>query len=155
MTGGGAMTISLVEISGLLTAFRRPSAKAGSFSVEPDALHLVGVCVIRLDRNLRQQRRENMAPFQTNQAAIPQEMVTKVGSAAGHVARIQQDYALQAEAETAADAREALANDARAEAERVIDEQGISIQDYNAVLAAAEEDEELERRLLDAAREVL
>jgi hypothetical protein len=96
-----------------------------------------------------------MAPFQTNQGAIPEEMVTKVGSAAGLVARIQQDFATSAEAETAADAREALANKARAAAERVIDEQGISIQDYNAVLTAAEADEELERRLLDAAREVL
>lgn len=96
-----------------------------------------------------------MAPFQTNPAAISQDMVTKVGSAAGRVARIQQDYAMQAEIETSTQARETLAEDARAAAERVIDEQGISIQDYNAVLTAAEADEELERRLLDAAREAL
>ena len=92
-----------------------------------------------------------MAPFQTNQDAISEDMVTRVGSAAGLVARIQQEYAMQAESETAADAREALASTARAEAERVIDEQGISIQDYNAVLTAAENDEDLERRLLEAA----
>ncbi|HEY0182157.1 MAG TPA: DUF4168 domain-containing protein [Rhodopila sp.] len=96
-----------------------------------------------------------MAPFQTSQAAISQDMVTRVGSAAGHVARIQQEYAMQAEAETATDAREALAAQARAAAERAIDEQGISIQDYNAVLSAAETDDDLEQRLLDAAREVL
>ena len=48
-----------------------------------------------------------------------------------------------------------MADKARAAAERVIDEQGISIQDYNAVLQAAESDEDLERRLVDAAREVL
>ena len=96
-----------------------------------------------------------MAPFQTNQATVPQDLVTKVGSAAGRVAQIQQDYAMQAEAETATDAREELATKARAAAERAIDEQGISIQDYNAVLTAAENDEDLERRLLDAAREVL
>lgn len=29
-----------------------------------------------------------MAPFQTNQAAIPQDMVTRVGTAAGRVAQI-------------------------------------------------------------------
>jgi hypothetical protein len=96
-----------------------------------------------------------MAPLQSNRAAISEEMVTKVGSAAGRVARIQQEYAMNAEAETATEARESLASDARAQAERAIDEQGISIQDYNAVLTAAENDEELERRLLDAAREAL
>ncbi|WP_428489647.1 DUF4168 domain-containing protein [Rhodopila sp.] len=96
-----------------------------------------------------------MAPFQTNQATMSQDMVTRVGSAAGRVAKIQQDYATQAESETATDAREALASRARAAAERVIDEQGISIDDYNAVLTAAEGDPDLEQRLLDAAREVL
>jgi hypothetical protein len=96
-----------------------------------------------------------MAAFQTNPAIVPEDIVTKVGVAAGHVARIQQDYAMQAEAETSTDVREALASRARAAAEQAIDEQGISIQDYNAVLSAADGDQDLERRLLDAAREVL
>ena len=96
-----------------------------------------------------------MASFQANQDAVSQDMVTRVGSAAGRVARIQQDYATQAEAQTANDAREALANQARAAAEQAIDEQGISIEDYNAVLSAAEGDPDLEQRLLSAAREVL
>jgi hypothetical protein len=96
-----------------------------------------------------------MAPVNTNQGTIPQDMVAKVGAAAGRVARIQQEFAMQAEAETATEAREALASHARAAAERAIDEQGISIDDYNSVLTAAENDEELEGRLLDAAREVL
>jgi hypothetical protein len=96
-----------------------------------------------------------MAAFQTNQGTIPHDMVTRVGSAAGLVARIQQDYVLQFEAEPADDMRQVLADKARAAAERVIDEQGISIQDYNAVLQAAETDQDLERQLVDAAREVL
>ncbi len=96
-----------------------------------------------------------MAPIQTNPDTISQDMVTRVGSAAGLVARIQQDYAMQAEAEPADDTRQVLADKARAAAERVIGEQGISMQDYNAVLQAAESDEDLERRLVDAAREVL
>jgi hypothetical protein len=96
-----------------------------------------------------------MAPFQTNPDTVSQDMVTRVGSAAGLVARIQQDYAMQVEAEPADDTRQVLADRARAAAERVIDEQGISIQDYNAVLQAAESNEDLERRLVDAAREVL
>jgi len=76
-------------------------------------------------------------------------------TAAGKVARIQQEFTTQAEAETEPGAREALAARARADAERVIDEQGLSIQDYNAVLTAAETDQDLEQRLLQAAREVL
>jgi hypothetical protein len=96
-----------------------------------------------------------MAPPQMNPAAIPQDLITKVGAAAGYIARIQSDFATKAEAETADDRREALAQNARAAAEQVIDEQGISVQDYNSVLAAAEGDEDLERRLVDAAREVM
>jgi hypothetical protein len=82
-------------------------------------------------------------------------MVSRVGAAAGLVARIQQDYSLQAQEETEPGAREALADRARADAERVIGEQGLSVQDYNAVLMAAENDPQLEERLLNAAREVL
>jgi hypothetical protein len=62
---------------------------------------------------------------------------------------------MEAEAETSTGVRETLAGRARDAAERVIDEQGLTIQDYNTVLTAAEADEDLERRLLDAAREVL
>ncbi len=96
-----------------------------------------------------------MAAFQTSPGTIPQEMVSRVGMAAGLVARIQQDYAMRAEAEPGEDARQELATEARSAAERVLDEQGLSVQDYNAVLTAAEHDEDLEGRLLDAAREVL
>jgi hypothetical protein len=96
-----------------------------------------------------------MAPFQSNPDTLSRNLVTRVGSAAGLVAGIQQHYAIQAEGETADDGREALANKARAAAERVINEQGISIQEYNSVLKAAQTDQDLERRLLDAALEVL
>ena len=96
-----------------------------------------------------------MAPPQANPAAIPQDLVTKVGSASGQVARIQQEYAMQAETEITPDAREALANRARAAAIQAIDEQGITVKDYNTVLSAAKGDQDLERRLIEAAREVL
>ncbi len=86
---------------------------------------------------------------------VPAEMVTRVGTAAGRVARIQQAYAMQAEGEPAADTRRAMADRARAAAEKVLDDQRLSIEDYNAVLTAAETDPDLERRLLDAARTVL
>ena len=103
-----------------------------------------------------------MAWSQTTQAkgthpssGVPIEMVTRVGMAAGRVAMIQQEYAVQAEGDIAADARLAMADKARAAAEKVLDDEGLSIEDYNAVLAAAESDRDLERCLLDAARTVL
>jgi Domain of unknown function (DUF4168) len=104
----------------------------------------------------------DMASFQTNApgdaqpgSRVGDDMVNRVGVAAGKVALIQQEFAMQAQAETEPDAREALATRARADAERAIDEQGLSIQDYNAVLTAAETDQDLEQRLLEAAREVM
>ena len=111
--------------------------------------------MIRVDRNLEATTEKTMAAFQANQAAVPQDIVTKVGVAAGHIARIQQDYLMQVEAENSNDVRETLASRARDAAERVIDEQGLTVQDYNTVLSAAEADEDLERRLVDAAREAL
>jgi len=96
-----------------------------------------------------------MARFQTNADAVSQDMVTRVGSAAGLIARIQQVYAARAESEADNDARHALAAKAREAAEHVLDGQGISVEDYNTVLTAAETDQDLERRLIDAAREVL
>jgi hypothetical protein len=96
-----------------------------------------------------------MARPQANPAAIPQDLVKKVGAAAGQIARIQSDLATQAETEPAADARETLTERALTAAEQVLDEQGITVEDYNTVLAAAEGDEDLERRLVDAAREAL
>jgi len=94
-----------------------------------------------------------MARPQANPAAIPQDLVKKVGAAAGQIARIQSDLATKAETETATDARETLTERALTAAEQVLDDQGITVEDYNTVLAAAEGDEDLERRLVDAARE--
>jgi hypothetical protein len=101
-----------------------------------------------------------MALFQTPQSggtqpgrSLPDELVNKVAAAAGRVAQIQHDYTVQAEATSAPEARNVLANQARMEAEQAIDDQGISVEEYDAVLSAAETDQELEDRLVDAVRE--
>ncbi len=98
-----------------------------------------------------------MASFQATSSVAQQddEIVARVGTAAGKVAKIQQEFTMQSQAETEPEVRDALARRARDEAARVIDEQGLSIADYNAVLTAAETDRALEQRLLEAAREVL
>jgi hypothetical protein len=100
-----------------------------------------------------------MASFQTARSGatqpgsdLPDELIDKVAAAAGRVAQIQHAFTLQADATTAPQARSALATQARMEAEQAIDDQGISIDDYNAVLSKAENDGELEERLVAAVR---
>jgi Domain of unknown function (DUF4168) len=100
-----------------------------------------------------------MASFQTARSGatqpgreLPDELIDKVAAAAGRVAQIQHAFTMQAEATTAPEARNALATQARIEAEQAIDDQGISIDDYNAVLTEAENDVELEDRLVAAVR---
>ncbi len=86
---------------------------------------------------------------------LPDDLVAKVGAAAGKVALIQDSYTAQAQAAPRPEARNALAMQARMEAEQAIDDAGLSIDDYNAVLSAAENDPDLESRLVDAARKAL
>ncbi len=99
-----------------------------------------------------------MAEFETHangNGALSDEMVERVGAAAAKVALIQDSLAANAQSAAAPEARNALATQARIDAEQAIDEQGLSIEDYNAVLTAAENDPELERRLVEAARRSL
>jgi hypothetical protein len=86
---------------------------------------------------------------------LSDELVNRVAAAAGKVAQIQHDFTMQADAVSAPETRNALATQARMEAEQAIDDEGISVEDYNSVLIAAENDEELERRLVEAVREGL
>jgi hypothetical protein len=86
---------------------------------------------------------------------LTDDVVERVGAAAAKVAVIQDSYAATIQTEPAVAARDALATQARMEAEQAIDEQGISVDDYNAVLTAAEHDPDLESRLVDAARRSL
>jgi len=101
-----------------------------------------------------------MASFQAAPTAgpqpgdrLPDELVSRVAAAAGKVAQIEHAYSAQVEATSRPEARNALATQARLEAEQALDDQGLSIDDYNAVLTAAENDKDLERRLVDAVRE--
>ena len=84
---------------------------------------------------------------------VSDEMVAKVGAAVGHVAMIRQEYTERVQSLETDDERENLAARAQQAAVKAIDEQGISIAEYNEVVTAAEQDPELENRLLVAARE--
>jgi hypothetical protein len=86
---------------------------------------------------------------------VPDEVVTKVGAAAGKVAMIQQEFNARAEAGSDGDDRQELAAEAQRAAINAISEEGITVDEYNNVLRAAEGDSDLEQRLLAAAREAI
>ncbi len=86
---------------------------------------------------------------------VTPDMVEKVGAAVGKVALIQQAFAERLDSESNATERRALADQAQNEAVEAIDAEGLSVEDYNAVVTAAEADPALEQRLLEAARAVL
>ncbi len=86
-------------------------------------------------------------------ADISDDMVSKVGTAAVRVVEIRQDFTpriVAAHSQAERDGLEAEATTALVEA---ISEQGLSVDEYNEVVAAAQSDPELEQRLLSAASE--
>ena len=88
----------------------------------------------------------------TGAVTVPDELVMKVGAAVGQVAMIRQDYTQRVQAAQTDDEREQLAEQAQHAAMQAIGGQGISVTDYNEVVTAAEDDPELEGRLIMAAR---
>jgi hypothetical protein len=83
---------------------------------------------------------------------ISDETVTKVGRAVGQIALIREAYR-EGLSELDGDGdKQELAERAEAAAVRAISDQGLSIVEYNRVVASADDDPELEQRLLAAAR---
>jgi hypothetical protein len=83
---------------------------------------------------------------------ISDETVVKVGRAVGQIALIREAYREGlAELDGDGEKRE-LAERAEAAAVRAISDQGLSIVEYNRVVATADDDPELEERLLAAAK---
>lgn len=85
--------------------------------------------------------------------AVSDEMVSKVGKAIGHIAEIKQAYRTDiARAETS-DEKQELSQRAELEAIDAVSNEGLSVEQYNEVITAADNDPDLERRLLAAAQE--
>lgn len=88
----------------------------------------------------------------TAQANVSDDMVAKVGAAVGQVAMLRQEYTERVEAAQNDEEREQLAEKAQQAAVKCIRDQGISVSEYNQIVSAAEDNPELEERLLSAAR---
>lgn len=97
------------------------------------------------------QRKAN-ADSETNDVQVPDDMVAKVGAAVGQVAMIRQEYTERVQTAGDDGERDRLAEKAQQAAVKAISEQGISVSDYNEVVSAAENNPELEDRLIMAAR---
>lgn len=83
---------------------------------------------------------------------VPDEMVAKVGAAVGQVAMIRQEYTERVQQAGTDDERDRLADQAQQAAVKAIGDQGISVTEYNEVVSAAENNPDLEDRLITAAR---
>jgi hypothetical protein len=83
--------------------------------------------------------------------AISDELISKVGKAAGHITAIKRAYKVGVQAAKPSGERQQLSQRVEQEAVRVINDEGITVEQYNDVITAAEDDPDLEQRLLTAA----
>jgi len=88
----------------------------------------------------------------TAKSGVSDDMVAKVGAAVGQVAMLRQEYTERVEAAQNDEEKEQLADQAQQAAVKCIRDQGISVSQYNEVVSAAEDNPELEAKLLSAAR---
>lgn len=80
------------------------------------------------------------------------ETVSRVGRAVGQIALIREAYQEGLNKLDSDDEKQELAERAEAAAVKAISEQGLSIPEYNHVVATADDDPALEQRLLAAAQ---
>ena len=85
--------------------------------------------------------------------SITGDVVTKAGRALSRIAQIRETFQARVSAATTEEARQQLSQRADRAAAAVVSEQGLSIEQYSQVLAAADEDPEVEERLMAAAQD--
>lgn len=84
---------------------------------------------------------------------LSDEVVTRVGKAIGQITAIRQAYRADMAAADTDDEKHELAQRIELQAVTAVGDQGLTIEQYNDVVTAAEDDPDLEERLLTAARE--
>jgi hypothetical protein len=90
-----------------------------------------------------------------NGGTVPEfsdETVSKVGRAVGQIALIREAYREGLLELRSDDEKQELADRAEAAAAKAIGEQGLSVMEYNQVVSSAEDNPDLEHRLLAAAQ---
>jgi hypothetical protein len=84
---------------------------------------------------------------------ISDETVSKVGRAVGQIALIREAYREGLLELNSDEEKQELADRAEAAAAKAIGEQGLSVTEYNQVIASADGNPDLENRLLAAAQD--
>ncbi len=82
---------------------------------------------------------------------ISDDMISKVGTAVGQIAALQQHYAPRVAAADSDDEKVGLQKEVTIAAVKAINDQGLTVEQYNEIVVAAQDDDELEERLLEAA----
>jgi hypothetical protein len=78
------------------------------------------------------------------------DMITKVGRAVGQVVTIQHAYTQAVQAAGSDEEKAGLSGEAERSAVQAIRDEGLSVSEYNAVVSAADNDPDLQQRLLAA-----
>ncbi len=83
---------------------------------------------------------------------VPDQLVSQVGKAAVQILKLREILEADLAKTQSEEERQTLAAQVESAAVQVIDEQGITVEEYNEVLSAARQDPELEERVLLACR---
>jgi Domain of unknown function (DUF4168) len=83
---------------------------------------------------------------------IPDQEISKAGSALHDVAKLQQKYQPQMDSASPAQ-KQGLSEQANAEAVQAIQSHGLSVQEYSNVMRTAQTNPDVKQRLLQAARQ--
>jgi hypothetical protein len=83
---------------------------------------------------------------------VSDQVVSQVGKAAVQILQLRQSLEDNMATAKTEDERQTLAIQVETAAVRAIDEQGLTVEEYNEVLAAARSDQELEERVLLACK---
>ena len=85
-------------------------------------------------------------------ADVPDRTVTQVGKAVSEVMKLRQSLADDLATAQSEEERQNLAQHAESAAVQAISEQGITVAEYNEIIAAAQSDPDLEERVVTAYR---
>lgn len=83
---------------------------------------------------------------------VSDQVVSQVGKAAVELLKLRQSFEENMATAETEDERESLTARVEMDAVRAIDEQGLTVEEYNEVLTAARSDQELEERVLLACK---
>jgi Domain of unknown function (DUF4168) len=94
--------------------------------------------------------RDTMGTNTDADTGFSDDMIIKVGRAVGQVVTIQHAYTQAVQAADSDEEKAGLSGEAEQSAVQAIRDQGLSVNEYNAVVSAADSDPDLQQRLLAA-----